>query len=109
MLNKVVSYLLVIIVFIVGVACAIPLIYFVTKMIRIDDPIIWGIGYGALGIFIAVVAYKLIQPDLRSIYENKPIFGNMSLKLYSFFLVFGISSFLLYLSISAFMATYWMR
>ncbi len=105
MLNKVVRFLLVIIVLIVGAACAIPLHYYVTRMIRIDDPIIWGIGYGAMGIFIAVVAYKIIRPEFRSIYENKPIFGNMSLRLYSFFLVWGISSFLLYLSISAFMAS----
>ena len=106
MLKKSVTYIMILIALITGASCTIPLTIFIAKMSPTDDPIIWGIVCGILGILIPLVAHKAIRPDLGRVYQEKPLFGKVSLRIYFFFIVCGVGSFLLYMSISSF-ESYW--
>ena len=106
MLKKTVTYIMILIALIIGASCTIPLTLFIAKMSLTDDPIIWGIACGILSVLIPPVGYKAIRPNLGRVYEEKPLFGELSIRIYFFSMICGVSSFLLYMSISSF-ESYW--
>ncbi len=87
MLKKAATYIIIIIAFIIGVSCTMPLTLFIARMRPTDDPIIWSIACGVLGIIIPLVASKAIQPDLGRLFKDKPLFGKVSIRIYFFIMV----------------------
>jgi len=102
MLKKVATFLICLIAMWIGIFCGIMLIIFVSKVIHLEDPLIFGTVFFVMGLLMSLIGYRLTQPDFKKIYDDKPIFGKISTKIYSFFIFLGAGASFIYLSIAVF-------
>jgi hypothetical protein len=101
MMKKTVTILIILSACTVGVFCGVGVALLVSKVIPNGKPLIDGILFGVLGILTPLIGYKLIRPSFLQIYSDGSTFGKVSIRIYSFFIILGMSPVFLNIAISA--------
>ncbi len=101
MMKKAVTILIILVACMVGFLCGIGVSLLISNVIPMVDPSIVGIAFGLLGVFTPLIGYILIRPNFSQIYIESFVFGQISMRIYFFFIFLGMSPVFINISISA--------